>query len=59
MATYTEKPEGILYRRQFSITQPNNRAEFYEDLRAFFARISEADQQQIVLIAAEAEAEAE
>lgn len=53
MAVYTKKPEGILYKRMFSITAPYISAEFYDELRTFFDHISEADQQQIVLTAAE------
>jgi hypothetical protein len=50
LATYQKTPEGILYKRSFSITQPNGSVEAYAELRELFARISEADQQQVVLI---------
>lgn len=51
LATYQTTPEGIVYTRSYSITEPNASARYYDDLRAFFDSISQADQQQIVLMA--------
>lgn len=50
IVTYTERNGKLIYKRMFTISKPNNGPEYYADLRALFDRISESDQQQIVLI---------
>lgn len=50
MASYEKTPDGIVYTRQYALNHALIRARLYQELRSYFNRISESDQQQVVLI---------
>ena len=50
MATYKKTPEGIEFTRQYALNHASISARLYGELRLYFNRISESDQQQVVLI---------
>ena len=50
MARYTKTPDGVLYTRQYALNNAAISVRLYQELRSFFNRISESDQQQVVLV---------
>ncbi|MDE2729097.1 MAG: DUF3857 and transglutaminase domain-containing protein [Gemmatimonadota bacterium] len=50
MARYKKTPEGVLYTRQYALNHASISVRLYRELRSFFNRISESDQQQVVLV---------
>ena len=50
MASYKRTGEGIVYTRQLAVNHSVISARLYQDLRMFYSKISEADQQQVVLV---------
>lgn len=54
MAGYKKTPDGVVFTRQYALNHAAISARLYQELRSFFNRISESDQQQVVLIEQEA-----
>ena len=50
MARYKGTDEGIVYTRQLSVNHSVISARLYQELQKFYSKISEADQQQVVLV---------
>lgn len=50
MAGYKKTPDGVAYTRQYALNHAAISPRLYQELRSFFNRISESDQQQVVLI---------
>lgn len=50
MASYRKTEEGVLYTRQYALNHAYISVPLYQELRSFFNRISESDQQQVVLV---------
>lgn len=50
MASYRNTADGVLYTRQYALNRASVNVRLYQELRSFFNRISESDQQQVVLV---------
>lgn len=54
MASYKKTADGVLYTRQYALNHATISVRLYQELRSFFNRISQSDQQQVVLVEQEA-----